>query len=253
MGLADAATAYNGMGCSCGSAITAEMNDWVKLGGGNSGCCGNAAHTYGYHCPANRVPSSDYSRRRDPGGINAVVNWDWACAGDFGHNGNPRLRAMHATVLSGLVAGKWPMICEFIGQPWSGKPVYYWARWEGVSNLRRYTGSGHDTWSHISWYRSRANQRAYLWTPGSTPTPESTKKAPAFPGYTMTFNADKVDANVRTWQGRMAERGWTIDVDGIFGPGTLRVVRAFQEEKRLGTDGEIGPITWQAAWTLPVS
>ncbi len=242
------------MGCSCGAAVTAEMLDWVKLGGGNSGCCGNAAHTYGYHCPASSVPSSDYSRRRDPAGPNGYLNASWACAGDFGHNGNSRLRAMHATVLDRLVNNdpKLSMICEFIGQPWAGKPVYYWFRGDG---LKRYTGSGHDTWSHISWWRSRANQRAYLWTPGgATPLPESTKTAaPAYPGYTMTFNADKVDTNVRTWQTRMAARGWTIGTDGIFGPETLRVVKAFQAEFSLGVDGEIGPITWRAAWDLPVS
>ena len=43
------------------------MRDWVNLGGGNSGCCGNAAHTYGFHRPANEVPVSDYSRRHEPG------------------------------------------------------------------------------------------------------------------------------------------------------------------------------------------
>lgn len=87
-----------------------------------------------------------------------------------------------------------------------------------------------------------------------TPLPESTKTAaPAYPGYTMTFNADKVDTNVRTWQTRMAARGWTIGTDGIFGPETLRVVKAFQAEFSLGVDGEIGPITWRAAWDLPVS
>ncbi len=242
------------MACNCGSAATAEMVDWVKLGGGNSGCCGDSNHTYGFHCPASRVSTSDYSRRRDPAGPNGYINANWACAGDFGHNNNPRLRAMHANVLSRLVANdpKLSMICEFIGKPWADRPVYYWFKGDG---LKKYTGAGHDTWSHISWWRSRANQRAYLWVPGgATPLPESTKStAPTYPGYTLLFNPDKVDPNVRTWQTQMARRGWTIGTDGIFGPETLRVVRAFQEEKRLGTDGEIGPITWRAAWELPIA
>jgi hypothetical protein len=59
--------------------------------------------------------------------------------------------------------GKYPMICEFIGKPWIDRPVYYWARWNGIKVLNKYTGQGHDHWSHISWYRSKVNQRANLW------------------------------------------------------------------------------------------
>lgn len=237
------------MSCVCAAAIEAEMRDWVRIGGGNSGCCGNAAHTYGFHLPANAIPPTDYSRRYDP---NPPYNWNWACAGDFGHGGNASLRAMHANVLAGLMAGKYPMICEFIGQPWAGRPVYYWARWNGVGTLQRYTGSGHDTWSHISWWRSRANERAYLFSNGPVPAPTPTGY-PAYPGYLMTYNPANYDGNVQTWQRRMAQRGWTIDADGYFGTQTLNVVRAFQQEKGLGVDGILGPITWRSAWTLPVT
>lgn len=241
------------MACSCASAITAEMTDWVRLGGGNSGCCGNRLHTYGFHCPGYAVPVTDYSRSHE---APPPYNMSWACAGDFGHSGNARLRAMHATVLARLMNGELPMICEFIGQPWPGKPVYYWARWNGNSTLQRYSGSGHDTWSHISWWRSKANQRAYLWTggtPAPAPAPTPAGTAPAYPGYVLRYNPNDYDKNVATWQQRMAERGWDISADGYFGNQTLTVVRAFQTEKNLGTDGLIGPITWSAAWTLPVT
>lgn len=241
------------MACECAPVIVAEMRDWVSLGGGNSGCCGNAAHTYGFHCAANRVPASDYSRRRDPAGPNAVTNWTYAAAGDFSHGGRAHLRARHAEILARLEAGdqKLSMICEFIGQPWSGKPVYYWFRGDGV---KRYTGSGHDHWSHISWYRSRLGQRPYLWAGGGdAPAPAPARSGPPYPGYVLGYNPNKVDGNVRTWQARMRERGWSLTVDGIFGPGTLRVVKTFQAEKRLGVDGLIGPVTWNAAWTAPVT
>lgn len=144
--------------------IEAEMEDWVAQGGGNSGIVGDQNHTYGFHCSANNVPSDDYSRWRDPNGSDGpYVNWNYCCAGDFRHGGNSKLRKMHADVLNGLMDGKYPMICEFIGQPWADKPVYYWARWNGIDTLQRYTGQGHDLWSHISWYRSRVDERAYLW------------------------------------------------------------------------------------------
>ncbi len=235
------------MGCVCASAISAEMKDWVKLGGGNSGCCGNAAHTYGFHCPANKVPASDYSRSRDKG---RPVNMDWACAGDFSHKNNPKLRAMHAAVLARLMRGELPMICEMITKPWADKPVYYWARWNGVGTLQRYTGVGHDHWSHISWWRSRADERAHLWTPGSAPSPADRKPgtvAPKYPGYPLKRNASK-DANVATWQTQAHARGAKIATDGIFGPVTEATVKTFQKVNKLTTDGIIGPVTWAGIW-----
>lgn len=145
--------------------IEQEMADWVALGGGNSGIVGDANHSFGFHVAADELPASDYSRTRDPNGSDGpYVNWDYACAGDFSHRGDPALRAMHANVLARLLRGELPMICEFIGQPVAGQPVVYWARWNGTGALQRYTGSGHDHWSHISWYRSTVDQRAYLWT-----------------------------------------------------------------------------------------
>lgn len=239
------------------------MADWVALGGGNSGCCGNAAHTYGFHRAASQVPDTDYSRRRDPKGPNHPADWSYACAGDFGHHGNAGLRARHARLLARLMHDDpaLSMICEFIGSPWAGKPVYYWARWNGVGTLQRYTGSGHDTWSHLSWWRSRADQRPYLWrtpapapaprpAPGRRPAPPAAH--PAYPGYEM-HPSDHYDGNVKTWQTQMRRRGWKVKPDGMFGPKTVHVARAFQAEKHLGADGIIGPRTWQAAWTAPTT
>lgn len=55
------------------------------------------------------------------------------------------------------------------------------------------------------------------------------------------------------WQKQMKARGWSIDVDGKFGPQTEKVVRQFQKNKGLGVDGKIGPGTWAAAWTEAVT
>lgn len=146
--------------------ILAEMAEWVALGGGSSGIVGNATHTHGFHVAANELPATDYSRWRDPQGSDGpYVNWSYACAGDFSHKNDENLRAMHRNVLARLMRGELPMICEFIGKPWAGQPIYYWSRWNGIGNLQRYTGSGHDHWSHISWYRSMVDQRAFLWVP----------------------------------------------------------------------------------------
>jgi peptidoglycan hydrolase-like protein with peptidoglycan-binding domain len=60
-------------------------------------------------------------------------------------------------------------------------------------------------------------------------------------------------AELKSWQVRMAERGWTITADGYYGPETKAVATAFQTEKHLTVDGLIGPETWKAAWTAPVT
>jgi len=231
--------------CVCASAIDAEMSDWIKLGGGNSGCCGNALHTYGFHCPATAIPATDYSRRHEAA---APYRMDWACAGDFHHGYNPKLMALHATLLARLMRGELPMICEMITKPWANKPVYYWARWNGNGTLQRYTGTGHDHWSHISWWRSKANQRPLLWQPsggGGNVTPGTV--APKYPGYPLK-QSNTVDANVRVWQSQAKSRGAHLSADGVFGPITLGVVKAFQKANNLGVDGLIGPKTWPAMW-----
>jgi hypothetical protein len=86
------------------------------------------------------------------------------------------------------------------------------------------------------------------------PTPPPTGgKAPPFPGRLLRQPPTMAGADVRTWQARMRARGWKIDVDGAYGPGSANVCRQFQAEKRLGVDGIVGPKTWAAAWTAPIS
>ena len=154
--------------------IRVAMNEWIALGGRSSGILANLdTHDSGFHLSVHQLRTlgkglSDYSVRHDPNGADGpFVSLDYACAGDFWHGDNPRLLAMHLNVLDRLRSNDpaLSMIGEFIGQPWPDQPVKYWARWRGVTTLSNYTGSGHGTWTHISWYRSRANQRAALWTP----------------------------------------------------------------------------------------
>lgn len=57
---------------------------------------------------------------------------------------------------------------------------------------------------------------------------------------------------LRTWQARMRERGYGLEVDGRYGRETERITRYFQDLVGLPVDGKIGPDTWSAAWTEPV-
>jgi len=89
---------------------------------------------------------------------------------------------------------------------------------------------------------------------GSQPAPSTGgTRAPAFPGRLITQPPIMYGNDVRTWQSRMKARGWNIAVDGAYGPASEDVCRTFQAEKRLGVDGIVGPKTWAAAWTSPIT
>lgn len=64
---------------------------------------------------------------------------------------------------------------------------------------------------------------------------------------------DGPEETVRAFQQVLANRGWTIGVDGDYGPQTSRVITAFQKEKGLTPDGIGGPQVWTAANVRPVS
>jgi peptidoglycan hydrolase-like protein with peptidoglycan-binding domain len=72
-----------------------------------------------------------------------------------------------------------------------------------------------------------------------------------WPGRYLELGSEGDD--VRTFQRRLAERGWRIAVDGVFGPETQVVVDRFQHQKHLDNDGIVGPSTWRAAWRAVVT
>lgn len=249
--------------CKPAPAIAEEQKDWISLGGMNWGICGNRLHHSGFHLPAANIARDDYSLIHDSG---VPVDMTWACAGDYAHVGKPELRGRHLAVLTRLMSGdpKLNMVCEFIGKPWADRPVYYWARWNGITTLKKYTGAGHDTWSHISLQRSKANLRPHLWIPGTTPEPPipvpiPVPAYPKWPGQFIRYRAGWNYAhryhgkNILAWQKQMAKRGWRISPDGDFAAECDRVLRKFQHEKHLLEDGILGPISWRAAWVAPVT
>ncbi|WP_405021472.1 N-acetylmuramoyl-L-alanine amidase [Kitasatospora sp. NBC_00070] len=89
-------------------------------------------------------------------------------------------------------------------------------------------------------------------TPTPPVTPPPVPSFPAWPGRYISLRSPYLRGDdVRQWQQRMRDRGWSLDVDGVFGPASARVARAFQSEKGLDADAIIGPATWSAAWTAP--
>lgn len=62
--------------------------------------------------------------------------------------------------------------------------------------------------------------------------------------------------DLKRFMAQMAKRGWTFPkhgIDGLYGDELRDNVIAFQREKNLVPDGEIGIKTWNAAWEAPVT
>jgi hypothetical protein len=90
----------------------------------------------------------------------------------------------------------------------------------------------------------------YDGAPAPPATQASPDGVPPFPGYCSLGSTGNATRQV---QQKLASRGWHLQVDGVFGPETDRVVRAFQAQKGLAVDGVLGPLTWNALWTSPVT
>lgn len=104
---------------------------------------------------------------------------------------------------------------------------------------------------------SMDNAEATNWKPsgmGGGGEPVPAPAAPPWPGrYLMVQKPLMRGDDVRQWQQQMKDRGWPIDVDGIFGEQSRSICLKFQQEKGLAGDGIVGPTTWTKAWTSPVT
>jgi peptidoglycan hydrolase-like protein with peptidoglycan-binding domain len=78
------------------------------------------------------------------------------------------------------------------------------------------------------------------------PTPVT--PPPPFPGRLLRFPPLMQGQDVLAWQTRMAERGFTISPDGLYGPQSKAVCTEFQRQQGIGVDGIVGPITWERAF-----
>ena len=83
-------------------------------------------------------------------------------------------------------------------------------------------------------------------TPAPTPTPTGGSGAPAME---TIRRGDRGDA-VMEMQSMLADLGYNISADGVFGGMTESIVRQFQNENGLGADGVVGPATWEMLHSL---
>lgn len=93
----------------------------------------------------------------------------------------------------------------------------------------------------------------YARPPYSGQASASTSTSPGVPDFPGTTRQGYRSDAVHQVQQRLADRGWKLDVNSLFGPDTARVVRSFQKDKGLTIDGIVGPKTWHALWAAPVT
>lgn len=67
-----------------------------------------------------------------------------------------------------------------------------------------------------------------------------------YPGHWHQQGSNNVGGHVATIQAQLNRRGYSLAVDGVFGPNTTYSVRTFQASRGLLVDGIVGPATWAA-------
>ncbi|MDQ1679759.1 MAG: resuscitation-promoting factor RpfA [Frankiaceae bacterium] len=120
-----------------------------------------------------------------------------------------------------------------------------WSPWPSCSrSLGLGTGGGSDR-------ANRSSHRAPL--PVRPHVAFQPVRAPAFHGVVLrTALVGSVRADVRAWQAQMQRRGWVIAVDGMFGPQSSAVARAFQVQQHRRVTGAVDAPTWRLAWEAHV-
>lgn len=137
---------------------------------------------------------------------------------------------------------------------------------DAVEWLQRDGGAGPEIKGHRDGYATTCpGGPLYRWVqagaprpgapaPAPVPAPKPVPPAPSGPAWPGIYLRDTTRGDAaRIWQQRMRERGWSIAVDGWFGPASAEVARRFQLDKGLVADSVVGPATWAAAWNSPVT
>lgn len=92
------------------------------------------------------------------------------------------------------------------------------------------------------------------WVKAGMPHLGGVMTAPPWPGRILKV-ADPMmhGPDVLAFQREMRRLRWTIAADTFYGPLTAETCRDFQRAHDLVVDGEVGPITWRAAFLTPAT
>jgi len=160
-------------------------------------------------------------------------------------------------------------VCAIVGTAEADSPALLQGIGDAIGYLRA-NGAGPEVLGHRDGYNTDCPGDALYalvhsghWSSNPAPAPDPTHAPtpapiPSGPGPAAYLSQGNTGPMVRELQQRLRDRGWTIDVDGVFGPKTRAVVVAFQQDSTahgwpLAADGLVGPKTWDALWRRPIS
>jgi len=125
---------------------------------------------------------------------------------------------------------------------------------DAIEYLRANGGAGREIKGHRDGFATECpGEPLYAWVrrgaprPGSGQDPADPDAVP-WPGRLLSYPPIMRGDDVRTWQKRLVELGYELDVDGAYGPQTRNVTRAFQRDQGITVDGIVGPESWGAAF-----
>lgn len=67
----------------------------------------------------------------------------------------------------------------------------------------------------------------------------------------MTIKRGSTGDDVKALQAALRSKGYSVSIDGAYGPQTEAAVMAFQRDHGLSIDGIVGPMTWEAVLGPP--
>lgn len=135
--------------------------------------------------------------------------------------------------------------------PAAWKEYTFWQYSEGRSNSPvAVSGVGPCDQNRFEGSEADLNALCSSVAPGASPVVVPPASPTEFPGFVFIWPkspAIQGDA-VRRWQQRLSELGYSVEVDGVYGPESKSACSAFQRDHGLSADGIVGLRTWTAAF-----
>lgn len=157
-----------------------------------------------------------------------------------------------------------PRVGDAVLFHWSGGEADHIGRLASIlddGTLMVWEGNHHDQfemvhrdWTYVLGFGHEPYDDVAPTVPSIPSAPEA-PHVPAFPGRFLQLTSPWMTGeDIRVWQEQMHTRGWTIDVDGEYGPQSRGVCVRFEKNKDLTVDsGIVGPQVWTCAFTCPVT
>jgi lysozyme len=135
-------------------------------------------------------------------------------------------------------------------QPWDR-----WSIWQFSDGINNAPPEAKTLRCHCDWNRLAEGLDIRDLTVAANPlVPAPPPKPPVpWPGrYFLHPSTPPVSgADVRQWQARMRERGWPLDLDGVYGSRCRIACISLQRQEGLASDGVVGPRTWEVTFLEP--